>query len=116
MTKICFCQSGSVALALFLVSGTLAAATPANATAAVAARDNFTSSQLLTRVAGRKGTRNYRADGSSTSVPSITKRDDTIDSMKLCMETWDEGTHITRAKWREICTRQLKDRDSMRTP
>jgi hypothetical protein len=29
------------------------------------------------------------------------------------MNTWDTGTHITKSKWREICQRQLKDREDM---
>lgn len=30
--------------------------------------------------------------------------------MKRCLEAWDAGTNMTRAKWREICQRTLKER------
>lgn len=31
-----------------------------------------------------------------------------------CMATWDKGTHITKARWREICARTLKDQEAVR--
>jgi hypothetical protein len=68
----------------------------------------------LTEPAGRKGTRNYRDGESTTPAPSdpATMKNDglsTTDKLAQCMETWDTGTHITKAKWREICKRQLDD-------
>ena len=30
--------------------------------------------------------------------------------MKSCMDAWDAGTNMTKAKWREICQRTLKER------
>jgi hypothetical protein len=31
-----------------------------------------------------------------------------------CMATWDKGTHITKARWREICARTLRDQEAVR--
>jgi hypothetical protein len=66
----------------------------------------------LAEPSGRKGTRNYRPDGATaTDTPdtqtSTIPRDE---KLQQCMETWDPGTHITKAKWREICIRQLDAR------
>lgn len=30
------------------------------------------------------------------------------DTMESCLATWHKDTHITRARWREICARMLK--------
>jgi hypothetical protein len=68
----------------------------------------------LTEPAARKGTRNYR-DGEITApapADTTTTKNDGVsidDKLTQCMETWDTGTHITKAKWREICKRQLND-------
>jgi hypothetical protein len=68
--------------------------------------------------AARKGTRAYRPDGAETAVPALpalppqTKAPAGSDALDQCMGTWDAGTHITKSKWREICVRQLKDRDT----
>jgi hypothetical protein len=34
------------------------------------------------------------------------------DSLEGCMETWDAETHITKAEWRKICQRQIKEREA----
>jgi len=66
-------------------------------------------------VAARKGTRNYRSDGDSTTTtkPSATDVNPSAgtspaEKIAQCMETWDAGTHISKSKWREICQRQLR--------
>jgi hypothetical protein len=64
----------------------------------------------------RKGTRAYKADGTQSAVPADAapaKSPSGDDALAQCIATWDAGTHITPSKWREICVRQLKDRDSM---
>jgi hypothetical protein len=69
----------------------------------------------LPEPAARKGTRNYRPDGSEPAATDAagTQASTASKSEKLdqCMDTWDEGTHITKSKWREICIRQLDARD-----
>jgi hypothetical protein len=34
--------------------------------------------------------------------------------MKTCMATWDKGTHITKARWRQICARTLREQEAVR--
>lgn len=34
--------------------------------------------------------------------------------MRTCMATWDKGTHITKARWREICARTLREQQATR--
>jgi hypothetical protein len=63
----------------------------------------------------RKGTRAYKADEAAPAVPADatqakSPRDD--EALAQCIATWDAGTHISPSKWREICKRQLKDRDA----
>ena len=64
--------------------------------------------------AQRKGTRNYRPDGTAPpaadagSQASAVSKNEKLDQ---CMDTWDKGTHITKSKWREICLRQLDARE-----
>jgi hypothetical protein len=110
MHQTCHSRSFGIAIAALAAVVMLAAALPANA---LVPPPGIKSKSIGEHVA-RKGTRNYRSDGSTAPVPANTV--DKVDSMKLCMDTWDAATHITRSKWREICQRQLKDRDSMRTP
>jgi hypothetical protein len=62
----------------------------------------------------RKGTRNYRPDGESPAAADAGSATPTVsrnEKLDQCMATWDEGTHITKSKWREICLRQLDARD-----
>jgi hypothetical protein len=73
----------------------------------------------LVESAARKGTRAYRpGDDAAAAVPALpalppqTKAPAGSDALDQCMGTWDAGTHITKSKWREICIRQLKDRDT----
>jgi hypothetical protein len=71
--------------------------------------------QLVEPIA-RKGTRAYKADGDAPAVPADAaepKSPPSDDALKQCIATWDAGTHISPSKWREICKRQLKDRDAM---
>jgi hypothetical protein len=68
----------------------------------------------LVEPAQRKGTRNYRPDGSApadTDAGSPTATISRNEKLDQCMATWDEGTHITKSKWREICLRQLDARE-----
>ena len=56
---------------------------------------------------------NSPSDRSATQQPSSTsggfsRREGARGAdMKSCMDTWDKGTHITKARWREICSRTL---------
>ncbi|KAB2939746.1 MAG: hypothetical protein K8F92_16835 [Hyphomicrobium sp.] len=62
----------------------------------------------------RKGTRNYRPDGTTPGEAATASQAPTVSreaKLKQCMDTWDEGTHITKSKWREICLRQLDARE-----
>jgi hypothetical protein len=34
--------------------------------------------------------------------------------MQTCMATWDKGTHITKARWRQICARTLREQEAVR--
>ena len=70
----------------------------------------------LVEPVARKGTRAYNADGVTPAVPadaSQAKSPPADDALEQCIATWDAGTHISPSKWREICKRQLKDRDAM---
>lgn len=65
------------------------------------------------QLAARKGTRNYSAD--STAMPqatdsaAVSERQSAEKALADCMATWDVKTHISKAKWREICRRQLRE-------
>lgn len=63
----------------------------------------------------RKGTRAYKADGAQPAAPDAAqaKSPSGDEALAQCIATWDAGTHISPSKWREICKRQLKDRDAM---
>jgi hypothetical protein len=66
----------------------------------------------LVEPAQRKGTRNYRADGTTaTDTTTTTTAASRDEKLSQCMDTWDKGTHITKSKWREICLRQLDARE-----
>ncbi len=60
----------------------------------------------------RKGTRVYDADTEVSHDASRAGSDATSEAKALadCIAIWDQGTHITPGKWREICQRQLKER------
>ncbi len=61
----------------------------------------------------RKGTRNYREAAPPapvTTAPATNGDFSDADKLAQCMDTWDKGTHITKAKWRDICKRQLDAR------
>jgi hypothetical protein len=64
----------------------------------------------------RKGTRAYKPDGAAPALPADAAQTNSPsgdDALAQCIATWDAGTHISPSKWREICKRQLKDRDAM---
>ena len=69
-----------------------------------------------TRVAARKGTRNYRPDGAPPLAPVNTgsqSQDATSNNtqtLEQCMATWDQDTHMTKNAWRETCRRLMKER------
>ena len=66
----------------------------------------------LVEPAQRKGTRNYRSDGTTTTdTTTTTTAASRSEKLSQCMDTWDKGTHITKSKWREICLRQLDARE-----
>jgi hypothetical protein len=68
----------------------------------------------LVEQAQRKGTRNYRPDGSDPAAADAGTQASTVsknEKLDQCMDTWDKGTHITKSKWREICLRQLDARE-----
>ncbi len=70
----------------------------------------------LVEQAQRKGTRNYRSDGTTATGTTATDTTTTTtasrsEKLSQCMDTWDKGTHITKSKWREICLRQLDARE-----
>lgn len=60
----------------------------------------------------RKGTRNYMPDSPPPADASSDGNDAERQAKALadCIAIWDEKTHITKSKWREICHRQLKER------
>ena len=63
----------------------------------------------------RKGTRAYKPDGASPALPadaSQTESPTSDDALAQCIAAWDAGTHISPSNWREICKRQLNDRDN----
>ena len=88
-------------------------AAPLGAGAAPVGADGPDASPLV-EPAQRKGTRNYRPDGSAPATTDGGSQTSTIsknEKLDQCMATWDEGTHITKSKWREICLRQLDARE-----
>ena len=71
----------------------------------------------IIEVQARKGTRLYSPDGTGAAptlpADTATQAQSAEEALEQCMNTWDTGTHITKSKWREICQRQLKDREEM---
>jgi hypothetical protein len=97
----------------FLAIVLLAAPLGAGAFAAPVGADGPDASTLVEQ-AQRKGTRYYRPDGSAPATADTGSQASTIsknEKLDQCMATWDEGTHITKSKWREICLRQLDARE-----
>ena len=76
------------------------------------------SQEPIVQIAGRKGTRNYRLDASTTPQKTEGLLDAAISAptstLEACMETWDRDTHITKNRWREICKRQIKEQEAVR--
>ena len=103
LTLVVLCAAAQVGHAA--LAGSLIAETPPGVTPIV-------------EPAARKGTRAYTPDGAETAVPAVpavtpqAKPAADTDALDQCMRTWDAGTHISKSKWREICIRQLKDRDT----
>jgi hypothetical protein len=64
---------------------------------------------LLAQLA-RKGTRNYIPDTYSERALEDPSPVSEAKALEDCMATWDEGTHISKSSWREICHRQIKER------
>lgn len=98
LVVLCAAQGGHVALAAPYVSQTGPGAF-----------------QIFESVA-RKGTRSYMLDGAAPTAPADSSQEQdpgSSDALDQCMATWDAGTHISKSKWREICKRQLNDRDTM---
>jgi hypothetical protein len=69
----------------------------------------------------RKGTRTYSAEeeGAAAATPTTTTtttqdaaraKPDPAKALDDCMRTWDAGTHITQAHWKDICQRQANER------
>jgi hypothetical protein len=102
-----------IGLSIFLMAVCAMQAAPAAWAAPDAGAVNFDALPVLDAV-GRKGTRNYMGDATTPtqSDATDTKPAVTADALEQCMATWDTGTHITKTKWREICKRQLEDRDT----
>lgn len=74
--------------------------------------DRWGTSPILEPVQ-RKGTRSYRPEGTAPADAAATAQGAAVsraEKMAQCMATWDTGTHITKAKWREICERQIDER------
>jgi hypothetical protein len=96
----------------FLLIALLAAPLGGGAFAAPLGADGPDASTLV-EPAQRKGTRNYRADGTTATdtSPTTTTAVSRDEKLAQCMDTWDKGTHITKSKWREICLRQLDARE-----
>jgi hypothetical protein len=115
MAKLDLCYGVVMRIApyVFLIAVLVVQAAPAARAAPDAGAVN---SNVLPVVdaAGRKGTRNYTGDATTAtqSDATETKPAVTAEALEQCMATWDTGTHITKAKWREICKRQLEDRDA----
>jgi hypothetical protein len=110
----CYIPAMSFARSLFVVLCAAQAGHGAFA-ASVIAPPTADMAPLVEPVA-RKGTRAYKADGVTPAVPaddSQAKSKPGDDALEQCIATWDAGTHISPSKWREICKRQLNDRDAM---
>jgi hypothetical protein len=58
----------------------------------------------------RKGTRNYVPDTYSERASEDPSPASEAQALEDCMATWDEGTHISKSNWRDICHRQIKER------
>ena len=97
----------------FLAIVLLASTTGAGAIAAPLGADGPDANPMIEQ-AQRKGTRNYRPDGTTatdTTTTTTTTAASRSEKLSQCMDTWDKGTHITKSKWREICLRQLDARE-----
>jgi hypothetical protein len=66
----------------------------------------------LVQLVARKGTRIYDAATETPHDTTSDQADQATEAQALadCIAIWDEGTHITKSKWGEICQRQLKER------
>jgi hypothetical protein len=66
----------------------------------------------------RKGTRAYSAEGeaadptahAAATDETTPAKPDPAKALDDCMRTWDAGTHITQAHWKDICQRQANER------
>jgi len=97
LVVLCTAQAGDTALAAYVIPPPRSDMAP------------------IVEPVARKGTRAYRPDGAAPAVPADAAQGTAQsgdDALAQCIATWDAGTHITPSKWREICKRQLKDRDA----
>jgi hypothetical protein len=65
---------------------------------------------------GRKGTRNYRPDGTllpdaATDTPDADEPAGNTD-LESCMKLWDADTHMSKAEWRSSCLRTIRQKNS----
>ena len=97
LVVLCAAQAGDTALAAYVIPPPRSDVAP------------------VVEPVARKGTRAYRPDGATPAVPADTAQPNSPsgdDALAQCIATWDAGTHISPSKWREICKRQLNDRDA----
>ena len=45
---------------------------------------------------------------SITQKKAQSAKDQAARDMKLCMESWDAGTHMSKAEWKKACKRTVK--------
>ena len=74
---------------------------------------------LVIEIEGRKGTRLYTSDESvdygtlveGQEKAAATHEPTTHERVDQCMASWDAKTHITKASWRQICEREIKNNE-----
>lgn len=103
------------ALVLLLIATSFAAAPtegPAAATSeSLAIRPHLQQAgPAMLKLAARKGTRLYVGD--EKAAQDRIEREKAADPLEACMESWSADTHISKAKWREICQRQLRENEA----
>lgn len=97
LVVLCAAQAGDAAVAAYVIAPPRSGVVP-----------------VVEQIA-RKGTRAYKPDGATPALPadaSQAKSPPGDDALAQCIATWDAGTHISPSNWREICKRQLNDRDN----
>jgi hypothetical protein len=65
-------------------------------------------------IASANGQSRKSASGSAERKATTGGKTESPSDLSHCLSAWDAGTHITRARWREICRQQHRATQSFR--